>query len=423
MNCLSIGADSLSFCNYFDVINNYNGSDIVETLINKRNYYISLMKNGNPPHICKACINLEKKDWIIPDKINYIYIRNRTFCSCDCIYCYISDFGNKKTKIKRNKIKTYSLKTLLFSLEKHNVLSNDAHFVISGGNPEEFPKDELEYIIDFATFGERNAEIRTAGIKYSKVIEKKLLEKQNLSLNISLDSGTKELYKYIKRIDAFDDVIKNLYKYFNVSSNIVLKYIIIPTVNDNIDEIEKFLDICYFFNCTRIEFEIENLYVALNKPITKKLHNLLLFIIQKKNCYFVNNILLNISINTNAKIYNEKIEFLLKNANVILKIQYSSSTDKTIVNNINKYILLSKNNSNLKIVFQYIVTNELLNNKQYNLDFLNFCKQLNINNIYLVIQKKYKEKIEKEYFYSFIKTFNNENINVSVSEEFENTLK
>ena len=57
---------------------------------------------------------------------------------------------------------------------------------------------------------------------------------------MSLDSGTRKTFAQIKGVDCFDKVKNNIRKY-SKNGRVVLKYIILPNVNDNIDDIKGFL--------------------------------------------------------------------------------------------------------------------------------------------------------------------------------------
>ena len=72
----------------------------------------------------------------------------------------------------------------------------------------------------------------------------KLIKQNKVSLiNVSLDSGTKETYKKIKKANLFDKAVDNLIKYSNEGCNIFLKYLILPGVNDNNADIDGFFEI------------------------------------------------------------------------------------------------------------------------------------------------------------------------------------
>lgn len=68
-------------------------------------------------------------------------------------------------------------------------------------------------------------------------------------MTISLDSGTRETYKKIKRVDKFDDVVNNVKRYIKeigeeFSFHLIMKYIILKDMNDNKEEIDKWIDVC-----------------------------------------------------------------------------------------------------------------------------------------------------------------------------------
>ncbi len=80
-------------------------------------------------------------------------------------------------------------------------------------------------------------------IKYIPILEK-IGNNGKSHICISLDAGTKETFQKIKNIDAFDRVIENIKTLRkNSQAQISLKYIIIKDVNDNMEELEKFLNI------------------------------------------------------------------------------------------------------------------------------------------------------------------------------------
>lgn len=62
-------------------------------------------------------------------------------------------------------------------------------------------------------------------------------------LNVSLDAGTSATYKRIKGPDTFYKVVSNIERYAQTNCRIELKYILIPGINDNFDDINGFIDI------------------------------------------------------------------------------------------------------------------------------------------------------------------------------------
>ena len=82
-----------------------------------------------------------------------------------------------------------------------------------------------------------------------------------LSVVVSVDSSSKEIYKKIKQTDKYETVCKNLKKYAKSqrgSYNVISKYIIIPEINDNTVEIDNWLKFNKDNNIGIIVIDIEN---------------------------------------------------------------------------------------------------------------------------------------------------------------------
>ena len=104
-----------------------------------------------------------------------------------------------------------------------------------------------------------NIRVNSSGIKYSLALENALKE-GSASLVISPDSGSKDIYKRIKRVDAFDIVWKNISKYTKKAKNIdsvKAKYILIKSVNDNKREIDNFFKMCVKSGIKSVSLSVE----------------------------------------------------------------------------------------------------------------------------------------------------------------------
>lgn len=238
---------------------NYNGEDFdVEKYINSRNHYIKLMREGNMPEQCKGCFNLENKDWDDNPKVKYIAIANETKCSCNCVYCHLAD-----DKEYFDTYKSYNVMPVLNALKQYNLL-NDTTMDIVGGECTEYQDGQLKEIIDFALNNNCWLHFFSSGIIYSKDIAK-ALHQSKANLCVSVDSGTKETYEKIKRVKAFDRVWQNLTDYSNSGVKneitnkgyVILKYIIIPEINDNVEEIQNFLEKAKASGCSWVRFVVE----------------------------------------------------------------------------------------------------------------------------------------------------------------------
>ena len=71
-------------------------------------------------------------------------------------------------------------------------------------------------------------------------------------------------YKIIKNVDAFDKVLEHIKLYNEASEqfpyNVRIKYIIIPGINDNINEIDKFFNVMKKLNIKDLALDIEVQY-------------------------------------------------------------------------------------------------------------------------------------------------------------------
>ena len=131
---------------------------------------------------------------------------------------------------------------ILTALKEKNLLRHTT-FDIVGGECTEYENGKLEDIVKFAMDGDYWLHFFSSGIFYSEVIAD-AMKKSRANIVVSVDSGTKETYEKIKRVKTFDKVWENMAKYsragvqddFCNKGYVILKYIIIPKVNDSLEE-------------------------------------------------------------------------------------------------------------------------------------------------------------------------------------------
>ena len=236
---------------------NYSGGFFdTDKYIEIRNKYIEMMMQGNIPEQCRGCFCLEKKNWDDEKFVETVCIANESKCSCDCFYC---DFAEDKEYFNRRR--SYNIMPVLKNLKEKNLLKNTC-FTLAGGECTEYPDEYLKEIIDFALDSGGYLDIFSAGIKYSRHIEKAMsLGRANIC--VSIDAGTKETYERIKRVKAFDIVWENMRRYQaaalqqNNWGRVRLKYIIIPGINDNIEELGAFIEKARQAHCFNIMLNVE----------------------------------------------------------------------------------------------------------------------------------------------------------------------
>ena len=250
-------------------LQNYSGENFdISEYIRVKNKYIEMFKEGQIPSCCKDCSMIKENDWNDTESINRIIISNRTKCSCNCIYCSLVTTCTQ-TKEELNTRKAYNILPVLKDLRNKNLIKKDCEILIAGGECCEYPKGELEEIIYIASSLNCKLEILSSGIIYSKAIEN-ALKSTRCTLKISVDSGSKAVFEKIKRVKAYNNVWINLKRYINYSkqnlnSNVTVKYIILPGINDKLKEAKAFINKCRSINCERIELTVEYLWLDKNK--------------------------------------------------------------------------------------------------------------------------------------------------------------
>ena len=249
-NGINFHTVGISYCNtvWSDMVSTPYSKNCIEVFLQDRKKLIEEMKNGNPPEYCKKCIYLQdiEDDSKFDDKINHIEIYHWHQCNCACFYC--SNREHTKLKITRWKNVNGVTKVLpkLKELKKRGLFSDKVEVSIIGGEPTilgEF-KNLLKFFID----NKFNVNILSNGILYEKLISESVNINPNTYFTISLDCGCKETFKKIKGTDKFDDVVKNIKQYIKDtkenSYRVIVKYILLEGINDNTEEINKWIDIC-----------------------------------------------------------------------------------------------------------------------------------------------------------------------------------
>ena len=61
--------------------------------------------------------------------------------------------------------------------------------------------------------------LQSNGIKYEKLLSKAIQKDRRTSIVISIDAGSREMFKLMKRKDNYNDVIKNLRHYLKDAKN------------------------------------------------------------------------------------------------------------------------------------------------------------------------------------------------------------
>lgn len=226
-----------------------------EHIFKQKATFNRLHKKGLIHQNCTDCPFLEAKDskeWETEEHyISNLYISHWTDCNCKCIYCYAANHPQDF----KFKTQPYSVLPILKEMLRKNILRRGGSIHFGGGEPTLLPEfeDIIRLLLDYKFYDLR---VHTSGLKYSPILERGIREGR-LKTVVSIDSGTKETYKKIKQVDGYNTARDNAKKYAQAqvdrkhiitptmykAGNLYVgtKYIIMPGINDNLDEIEKWI--------------------------------------------------------------------------------------------------------------------------------------------------------------------------------------
>lgn len=221
-----------------------------------KNNLVKGMRNGDIPPFCQGCHWIEEFDensseQFLSDLDNYLdmlWIGHSNECNANCIYCF-----SFQEILEHRTVKGYDIFPLFKELLEKKIYNLDknpgAHISFAMGEPTILKKFD-DIIKIFEKHGNKFFALYTNGIHFSKMTEKILQNKEvEIKVVISLDAGSREVFKTVKKVDKFKDVCNNIKKYAKAAQkaspiDLGVKYIIIPNVNDTKEEIDKWFDLC-----------------------------------------------------------------------------------------------------------------------------------------------------------------------------------
>lgn len=278
-------------------IDNTKSIDLDKLFLLKRKFHNEKISN---PSKCKGCLYLDKNSDFSKDEdyISCINFNHWNRCNSKCIYCSEEYNGGDFY---------FNVLPMIKEMIEAKKFIPTGEITFQGGEPVLLPEfDELLTL--FLKTGV-NIRIHSSGIKYSKAIESGIKNGQ-VTLVVSADTGVEKTYKKIKRNPHFNDVWNNLKKYAaNDSSNFVkAKMIIVPHFNDEISEIDSFVNKVKLANIKTIVIDAEAGYSNKYKYKTPNVRFLIEYM--KKICD-----------NQNICLeYYDNAKFILKNTTYSLSI-------------------------------------------------------------------------------------------------------
>lgn len=205
---------------------------------------------------CKKCAAYQKANWSGGDgKVHYVNLSMYPApCQCRCVYCHkardpgwINGIENEFAQAAYEK-----LFAVLKLADDIGLIAPDAAWQVASGEITIHPYRER--IMELVQG--KNVRFFTNCFKYDEDIAQALHNNPGSAINLSIDAGTAETWRKVKGFNNFDAVVSNLEKYGEQSihpKQITLKYIILPGLNDTMEDYMGLMEIMGKLNVRKLE--------------------------------------------------------------------------------------------------------------------------------------------------------------------------
>ena len=180
---------------------------------------------------CRLCLKGKKQAIVGDKKINYVTVNTSYYCNSSCIYC-TGHFGAKNSG--------YNPLDYLKPFHDKHLFKKDCYFDWGGGEPTLNPF--FEQTVNWLNENGYQQRINTNAILYSEATEN-ALRKNIANVRISIDSGTRDCFEYVKGHIYYDEVWDNIRKYCAISDEVYVKYNVC-NYNSDSEQVEMFVQMC-----------------------------------------------------------------------------------------------------------------------------------------------------------------------------------
>lgn len=229
----------ISFCHEHEIVrpSELVISDIRSFSIDKyyESVYTILKKMQDENFPCRECSHCKKGEFFLQPINGLVTISTSVYCNSSCIYC-MGHFGMRG--------EGYDPLPLIKPFVENKLFGKKVLFDWGGGEPTKnnFYEDTVKYLLE-QDFRQR---FNTNAIEFSQSIYNALDRDKGIA-RISVDSGSRDGYLYMKGTDNYENVWENITRYCSISDNVFVKYNIC-NYNSDKEEIDAFL-----FNCRQSE--------------------------------------------------------------------------------------------------------------------------------------------------------------------------
>ena len=197
---------------------------VVTKFVRMRDRLIHQIRNGIESE-CSGCNQIQKGFFKVEKYVDCLTYGADAPCQIGCIYCQRRNATHDIDYDFKRIIQNFDWKRFIASLEKNSLLRENSAFGFAAGEIAIDPrKDELICLAGkYSIYALTNAVVFDE--KLSKFADRYL---------VSVDAGTRDTYKLVKGVDAFDRVWKNIKEYAK-HGIMTVKYIILPENSSKVD--------------------------------------------------------------------------------------------------------------------------------------------------------------------------------------------
>lgn len=247
---------------YFE---NIESNKDIDYMIFKELKKVAFNQLNSSDSLCKNCFFLKEKteNDVYTDLYNELNISHWMHCNCNCIYCLRERKKADNVRFFKKNSRHYNLLPIIKGLYDNNLLDVDNLLVRFQGGDISVLKEFEPLVREFDKRGVSEFIFLSNNIIYQPIISEMFKKRKSLLLT-SLDCGSRETYKKIKRVDKFENMINNLKRYKKEcgdKARLNVKYIVIPEYNDNEKEVKLFLQLMNKLEIPIINFEIDYRYI------------------------------------------------------------------------------------------------------------------------------------------------------------------
>ncbi|HAU86732.1 MAG TPA: hypothetical protein DCW90_14945 [Lachnospiraceae bacterium] len=163
-------------------------------------------------------------------------------CQSKCIYCVVHSSDSGKFDYSRNGKAYENMFSAIECALKSGIIAPDALWQVASGEVTIHPFKERIYEL----MADKTSKFLTNCFKFDEELATILERNPKAVINLSIDAGTVETWFKVKGVNNFDTVLQNLNRYSSKCSNpeqITLKYIVLPGVNDNLEDYQALAQI------------------------------------------------------------------------------------------------------------------------------------------------------------------------------------